>query len=101
MTRQWTVTEATEQAAFLSDADGYDVAVLRVLPDELFETGSPLNGEEWQSMVDLVAAAPDLLGACRMMVRSCGCAQGEEDCIALMKSVIAKAEGKDRVTHDK
>ncbi len=65
MARTWYMTEATHSAAFLSDDTGEDVAVLQRLPDELFDSQAPLNGEEWQAMVDLVAAAPELLAALR------------------------------------
>ena len=65
MARTWYMTEATASVAFLSDDTGEDVAVLQRLPDELFDSQAPLNGEEWQAMVDLVAAAPELLAALR------------------------------------
>jgi hypothetical protein len=66
MARTWSVTEATERTAFLSDDTGEDVAVLERLPDELFDSQAPLSGEDWQAMVDLVAAAPELLAALRL-----------------------------------
>jgi hypothetical protein len=59
------MTEATTSVAFLSDDTGEDVAVLERLTDELFDSHAPLNGEEWQAMVNLVAAAGELLAALR------------------------------------
>jgi phage/plasmid-associated DNA primase len=65
MTREWEMTEATKSVAFLSDFDGDDVAVLERLPANEFETSAPIDEDEWQAMVNLVAAAPKLLAAAK------------------------------------
>jgi hypothetical protein len=100
MTRTWSVTEATQHAAFLSDAEGYDVAVLKRLPDELFESHASLSGDEWQAVIDLVAAAPALLERLTAMVSGmeCECDTADPEhplCdICWSRQVISKAEGR-------
>jgi hypothetical protein len=67
------ITEATEQAAFLTNANGYDVAVLRrVVPQDSPETPANelLSDEQWQELINLIAAAPDLLKAVEEMLKA-------------------------------
>lgn len=93
MARKWSVTEATETVAFLSDDTGEDVAVLERLPGEVYESESPLNGDDWQSMIDLVAAAPELLAALKRLVEYCD-NHSDYDSIGEACAAIAKAEGR-------
>ena len=52
------------EAAFLANSDGYDVATLmRVIKIDVSPTHQTLNDEQWQQMIDLIDAAPDLLAA--------------------------------------
>lgn len=54
---------------FLSNSDGHDVAVLQRLQRTEdrngYKTDDPLSDEQWQKMIDLVAAAPSMLQAIR------------------------------------
>lgn len=95
MAREWTVTEATPTVAFLSDGEGWDVAALKRLPDELFETGAALSGDEWQSMIDLVAAAPLMLRCVKEYIqesRKLGWGCSSLDSMAV--EAVRKAEGR-------
>jgi hypothetical protein len=101
MARKWSVTEATPTVAFLSDDTGEDVAVLERLPGELYESAAPLGGDDWQSMIDLVAAAPELLSALRQSVTALNMAPrfrvGDTDSYAIASAcdrAISKAEGR-------
>lgn len=57
------IDEANNTAAFITNEDGFDVAVLtRVI--EKNPCGEPrLTDDEWQSLVNLVNAAPEMLNA--------------------------------------
>jgi aminoglycoside phosphotransferase (APT) family kinase protein len=55
-----TITEATEECAFLTNTNGYDVAFLRRIvpqghPD--IPEAEMLTGEQWQALIDQIAAA--------------------------------------------
>jgi len=54
--RKFKVTEATPETAFISDDDGYDVAVMiRLTRDPAatgFQSEAPLTDDEWQNVVD-------------------------------------------------
>ena len=55
-----TITEATEECAFLTNANGYDVAFLRRIvtqghPD--IPEAEMLTGEQWQALIDQIAIA--------------------------------------------
>ena len=60
--------DAYEKAAFISNEEGYDVAFIRRLeagPDaDGFRTDAPLADDDWQRLVNVVAAAPLLLRSC-------------------------------------
>ena len=59
------IEEATHSAAFITGDDGFDVAVLQRVADKL-PCGEPRTTDaEWQSLVNLVNAAPELLSAAR------------------------------------
>jgi hypothetical protein len=92
------MTEATESTAFISDDTGEDVAVLGRLPGELFDSSAPLDGDEWQAMVYVVAAAPELLAALKELVHydEGSSEQGSYgyEVLGRCKSAIAKAEGR-------
>lgn len=61
--------DAYEHAAFISEPTGHDVAYLgRLSPKEDgngFASESPLDDDEWQRLINLVAAAPALLDELR------------------------------------
>lgn len=65
-------TDAGFRDVFLSNSDGHDVAVLQRLrraeDRNGYRTDDPLSDEQWQKMVDLVAAAPELLESCRLLL---------------------------------
>ena len=111
MTRKWSVTEATDQSAFLSVDSGDDVAILKRLPSELYESESPLTGEEWQSMIDLVAAAPAMLAALQnaksMLIDLYEEKYPDDETDNALTRIIDKviavintANGKDRIPHE-
>lgn len=58
-----------------------------------------IDESEWEANAILIAAAPDMLEALRAALDYMGFYSGEYDCqdqIDLIKSAIAKAEGKDQ-----
>lgn len=63
------VAEATNYCAYLSKPDGFDIVTLhRVLPDEVTDPehkSACLTDAEWQSVINLMDAAPRLLSALR------------------------------------
>lgn len=96
-------TDAGIEDVFLSNRDGHDVAVLQRLrrteDRNGYRTDDPLSDEQWQGMIDLVAAAPALLDRLRAMVSGAECECDKADpehplCdICWSRQVIAKAEG--------
>lgn len=100
MTREFSVTEATEWAAFVSDTAGFDVAVVQRLPAQGFEAQAPITDDEWQSMVDLFAAAPSMLFALREIAEECerrlrkGEDSGDRLTLRLCRVAIARTEGR-------
>lgn len=64
-------TDAGIEDVFLSNSDGHDVAVLQRLrrteDRNGYRTDDPLSDEQWQGMIDLVAAAPELLEALKIL----------------------------------
>jgi hypothetical protein len=66
----------------LTNANGYDVAVLRrVLTKDVTPEHQTLSDEQWQKMINLIDAAPDLLKALRECIPY---VQEElESCVAL------------------
>lgn len=65
MNKENLIDEAVEAAAFITNEEGYDVAVLRRVIANEVEHGRPtlLTDDEWQSLVNLVNAAPEMLAA--------------------------------------
>ena len=63
MNKENLIGEAVEAAAFITNDEGYDVAVLRrVIANEVTnEQHTLLTDDEWQSLVNLINAAPALL----------------------------------------
>lgn len=97
MTREFSVTEATEWAAFVSDPLGFDVAFIQRLPSHGYESQVPLTDDEWQGMVDVYAAAPELLAALKELVHydEGSSEQGSYgyEVLRRCKAAIAAAEG--------
>ena len=63
------IGDAHPESAFLTNKNGYDVAVLRrVLPKNVTSEHQPLSDEQWQKMINLIDAAPDLLNALLVIV---------------------------------
>lgn len=91
MTRKWSVTEATEFVAFLSDEDGHDVATLHRLRNEQHQSHTPLSGDDWQAMVDLVAASPQWAAAIRHIASQPYTSQAA-DLIDYARQSIVRAE---------
>jgi hypothetical protein len=59
------IGEATRESAILTNAGGYDVAVIEraTVRAPGLTAEHHLTGEEWQRIINLVDAAPDLLAA--------------------------------------
>lgn len=53
------IGEANEESAFLTNKEGYDIAVL----DRVTEQDHSLSDEQWQATINLVHAAPKMLQA--------------------------------------
>jgi hypothetical protein len=68
MNKENLIGEAVEAAAFITNEEGYDVAVLRrVIANEVTdEQHKLLTDDEWQSLVNLINAAPAMLDALRL-----------------------------------
>lgn len=93
--------DAYENDAFITGADGHDVAVLKRLsktPDgDGYQTESRLNDDQWQEMVNIVAAAPELLAALKMAAEYLKAANIDEAMAGefeIITDAIAKAEGR-------
>jgi hypothetical protein len=67
MYKEGLIGEAVEAAAFITNDEGYDVAVLRrVIANEVQDPAHTLLADdEWQKLVNLVNAAPELLFAAK------------------------------------
>lgn len=90
------IGDAHQEAAFLTNKYGYDVAVLsRVLSESVQSDHQTLTDEQWQRVIDLIDAAPDLLKALENMV-SCFNANDSDSMTNAVNdavAVIAKARG--------
>lgn len=102
-------TDAGMRDVFLSNSDGHDVAVLqrlrRTYDRNGYRTDDPLSDEQWQGMIDLVAAAPELLTVCQCIAGDLEALLGGDDFSGMsdaemfgvmlesLKAAIAKAEG--------
>lgn len=65
MFKEALIGETTKVSAFVTNEDGWDVAVLERI-DKKYPWGDPrLTDDEWQSLVNLVNAAPAMLEALR------------------------------------
>lgn len=92
------------EAAFLTNSDGYDVATLMRVID-VSPTHQTLNDEQWQQMINLIDAVPDLLAACETVVNDCDAildgddmsGMSDEELFSAIKqtltAAIAKAKG--------
>jgi len=66
MFKEALIGEASHVSAFVTNEDGWDVAVLERI-DKKYPWGDPrLTDDEWQSLVNLVNAAPAMLDALRL-----------------------------------
>ena len=66
------VGDASTEHAFLTNAEGYDVAFLRRIEPSGWPDLQPENymtDEQWQRTINLVNAAPKLLAACIELVK--------------------------------
>ncbi len=64
---QFTIGDASTEAAFITNAAGYDVATIqRYLPDvHPYLPGEHfIDGDQWQAVIDTIDAAPRLAAAC-------------------------------------
>lgn len=65
--------DAYKHTAFISEPTGHDVAYLgRLSPKEDgngFASEAPLDDDEWQRLINLVAAAPELLESLKRCVQ--------------------------------
>ena len=50
------IEESNRNAAFIQDADGYDVAVINRVESD--DPNHQMHDQEWQRMIDFIAAAP-------------------------------------------
>lgn len=97
------IGDATEDSACITDSNGYDVAWLtRVAAVAVHPTHPTLTDEQWQQLINLIAAAPDLLAVmCEVRdigVLSCCCDRPNGKCCGTctatkIEAVIAKARG--------
>ena len=84
------IGDANMEAAFLANSDGYDVATLmRVIKIDVSPTHQTLNDEQWQQMIDLIDAAPDLLAALERLAHP----MADDEDLDYAREVIAKAKG--------
>ena len=90
------IGDATEDSACITASNGYDVAWLtRVAAVAVHPTHPTLTDEQWQQLINLIAAAPDLLKALENMV-SCFNANDSDSMANAVNdavAVIAKARG--------
>ena len=81
------MVDTLDQEVAMLQWDGWDVAKLEKLDDTNHdETFVRLTEEEWQRWLDLVDAAPELLGACRALL------EGRSDALDLAKLAIDRFE---------
>ena len=60
------IGDASSDHAFLTNSEGYDIAVLKPTATERkLPEGHTLTPEQWQSIINLIDAAPDMLQALR------------------------------------
>ena len=90
--KQWTVDlSASGGRAYISDESGTNVATVerRVWANDAYRT----TEEDWKGVVDLIAAAPEMLAVLKRVVAD---AWGDSDRVEAMvnavEAVIAKAE---------
>ena len=85
------------EAAFLTNSDGYDVATLmRVIKIDVSPTHQTLNDEQWQQMINLIDAVPDLLAALEAALEAVEYydeREGAEKTLRQVRAAIAKATG--------
>ncbi len=97
----YTIGDAHQETAFLTNQHGYDIAKLvRYTADDF--SASPehvsqlLGDDEWQKLINVVAAAPALLSALQKLhSRFTDNCDGDEiygDWIAIAEEAINKAE---------
>ena len=89
------IDEADNAAAFITNEEGYDVAVLqRVL--EKSPVGEPrITDADWQSLVSLINAAPDMLEALRYIA---GLDTSQDASPAQCSAVLVAMEAIDKAT---
>jgi hypothetical protein len=94
---QWVASKAGEYGLSIENDEGVLVAGLnrtfdagRVNASQPYRT----TDEQWQSIVDGIAAAPEMLAACKEMVRAFERGDSGDELVALrlIKDAIAKAE---------
>ena len=102
---QFAVGEANDHRVYIENGSGYDVAVL----DRLAIGDTPLHANvagtgveveqhattdaEWQSIIDLIAAAPEMLSVIREYQREArACGWGGDTLDTRATNVLAKAE---------
>lgn len=95
MFKEALIGEATKVSAFVTNEDGWDVAVLERI-DKKYPWGDPrLTDDEWQSLVNLVNAAPALLDALKELLAANNLVDDE------YYEAIVQAEVKARAAIDK
>ena len=98
------IGDANQESSFLTNNDGADVAVLsRVLTASVPSYHPTLTDEQWQQVIDLIDAAPDLLAALESILSSTcgdigddgydGCIRIEAKSLDRAREAIAKAKG--------
>lgn len=87
MRKEQLIDEANNSAAFITNEEGYDVAVLQRVIEKNPAGESRLTDDEWQSLVNLVNAAPAMLDALK-------CA------LADLEGSLQAHEQMDRLVHD-
>ena len=66
MNKENLIDEAVEAAAFITNEEGYDVAILQRVLEKSPAGESRLTDDEWQSLINLINAAPAMLDALRL-----------------------------------
>lgn len=91
------IGEANQESSFLTNKDGCDVAVLsRVLPESVPSYHQTLTDEQWQQVIDLIAAAPEMLAALEAALEAVEYYhdhEGAEETIKQVRDAIALATG--------